>query len=204
LELGRRFGNARYRLPNLRLFRRSTRGVPSLERSEMDTLPEFSETGECERCKREAVVSKTGICERCLREILELRDGKHAMERQKRLRALNAAEKGILRNVRARMLLDTHQATPHHGLSFPKILKERDTTKARSIHAKAAAQELLRHARDASAGAEVLVQAVVEAYDTVSEGELAARLSRHGAQSWKRFGAIGARHIRSRHERGKN
>ena len=138
----------------------------------MDTLPEFNEVGECERCKLERPVSKTGICEECFRKILELRDGKHGLERQKRLRALDAAENAILRNVRTRMLMDSHQTPPQRGLSFPKMLKERDARKTQKIHAKAALQELVRHARDSSTKAEVLVQAVVEPSLKSNEGDL--------------------------------
>jgi restriction system protein len=52
------------------------------------------------------------------------------------------------------------------------MLKERDAGKRQKIHAKTALQELVRHARDSSTKAEVLVQAVIKLSLKSNEGDL--------------------------------
>jgi restriction system protein len=104
--------------------------------------------------------------------MISLRDGEDQWLRKKRLRDLNSAESAILRNVRDRMVLETHQATSQQKLSFPKILNERQARKTQRANTETRIQELLRTASERFNEASLVLQAVVEPYSKTHEGEL--------------------------------
>jgi restriction system protein len=132
---------------------------------------EFNESGECDRCRREAALCRTGVCKSCLDAMVSLRDGPDPWAKKKRLRELNAAENGILRSVKNQMALETHQATPSRALSFPKMLKERDARKTQQIQLREIVAGLFQDVRSVEK-AEILLQATVKPYGKTPDGDL--------------------------------
>lgn len=136
-------------------------------------LQEFPDN--CERRGSFTQLLSTGICPKCLADIERIRSDPQA--RKERLAKLKMSEAGTIRMTTRKMLLDTNQSHTPSAISFPRIIRERETRKAIQVAQREQAAAIY------SASPEVLAEArpddCVRAELVAVNAEFMNWLSRH-------------------------